>query len=76
MTDPQKRSGHTPFSREEIEAIQGVMREGKATIPCPRCGTPLASGMPVAGGGTVGFFWLLRCDACQKGLSAKDLPRA
>jgi hypothetical protein len=75
MTEPKKPSTHTPFSPEEIQTIQRVMREGATKIPCPRCGAPLASGMPVAGGGTVGFFWLLRCDACQRGLTARDLPR-
>lgn len=74
MSGPDDRVTFAPYSPEEAGRLREAVRAGVEPLVCPRCGGRVTSGPPIAGGGTVGSFWLLRCDACQRGVTLSDLP--
>jgi hypothetical protein len=59
--------GHTPavFSREEVHGIREALGTG-AKAQCPHCRSALVVHGPVAGGGTQGPVWQVRCEGCRR----------
>ena len=64
----------TRFTSEESGKIRDSMKKGLPLL-CPRCGTPLGSGGPIAGGGTQGLYVLYRCAQCNRAVTLGDLRR-
>jgi hypothetical protein len=71
---PLHRRG-TPitFTRQQAQVIRTALRLGKPLPPCPHCGAVLATGDPIAGGGTVGPVWQVHCDECGRSAFLTEL---
>jgi hypothetical protein len=63
-----------PFTREEAAKIRESVSAARGPILCPRCATPLSSGLP-AGSVTTGYYYLYRCVPCRRGLTIADAAR-
>ena len=66
------RPSDVPFTPEEVAKIREGMRKGHNAPPCPRCGVKLTEGVPL-GGGSVGFYWVYRCQPCKRGMAISDI---
>jgi hypothetical protein len=75
MSGPGNRDTDVPFSAEEAATIRRSVATPGAPVECPRCGTRLTSGLPLAGGGSVQMVWLLRCASCRRSMVVTDLPQ-
>ncbi len=62
----QRHPSYAPFSPEERYTIRRSVAEDHSSVPCPRCHKTLESGPPVAGGGSIGEVWVVRCEDCQR----------
>jgi hypothetical protein len=62
------------FTRQQAQVIRTALRMGKPLPPCPHCGEVLATGDPIAGGGTVGPVWQIVCEACGRAAFLTELP--
>jgi hypothetical protein len=62
------------FNSEERKALQEALAAARSPIACPRCGTDVSIGVPVAGGGTVHPVWYVRCDRCDVTVYVSDIP--
>jgi hypothetical protein len=62
------------FTRPQAQLIRTALRLGKPLPPCPHCGGALATGDPVAGGGTVGPVWQIACASCHRNAFLTELP--
>ncbi|HEX9729442.1 MAG TPA: hypothetical protein VGA37_13125 [Gemmatimonadales bacterium] len=70
---PSKRTTYAPFSRDEIGVLRTSLRAMETVPPCPRCGSALVTGAPVAGGGSMEFVWRFACDSCERKVMMQDL---
>ncbi|MGD2135034.1 MAG: hypothetical protein PVF27_02695 [Gemmatimonadales bacterium] len=70
--DASGRPTLVPFDPDEAAVIRAALRDGALTPSCPRCGRPLASSLPVAGGGSMAMVWELQCNACRCSMFVQD----
>ncbi len=63
-----------PYSPEEAAQIRKALVTPDAPMLCPRCGSHLDMGGPVAGGGSMAIVWQFRCDACRRSIMVRDVP--
>lgn len=75
MGDSPLHDRGTPisFTRDQAQVIRTALRLGRPLPPCPHCGEPLATGDPIAGGGTVGPVWQIACAACGRSAYLTEL---
>ena len=61
-------SRNTPvmFSREEARLIRDMMGTQGSQVACPCCGESLTVEGPVAGGGSQGSVFEVKCDPCHR----------
>ncbi len=59
---------HTPvtFTREEARRIREQLDTHDAGVSCPRCDAALEIQGPIAGGGTMGPMFQVRCAPCNR----------
>ena len=61
------------FSPDEAQRIREMIVTPGSQLECPRCGTLLRTGEPVAGG-SVAAIWELHCESCHRSMIVRDLP--
>ena len=70
---PDKHDTPVTFSRSEMREIRATLgRDEEAQ--CPHCTSPLTMRGPVAGDGTQGPVWFVRCDECHRAAFITDVP--
>ncbi len=72
--DQGKRSSPNTFSKNEAAKIRDMLGQESGQFACPRCGAELLVGTPVAGGGSVGPVWEVRCADCSGVALLTELP--
>ena len=55
MANAGSRQTPRPYSRDDAERIRQMVATPGAKIVCPQCDEELTMGVPIAGGGTIGF---------------------
>ena len=68
------RQTQLPYSRDDAERIRQMVATPGAKIVCPQCDEELTMGVPIAGGGTIGFVWQPQCASCGRRLFLTDPP--
>lgn len=66
---PRRRS--SGFSLEEASRLRAMVIAHADRTSCPRCGAPVT---PTVGGTVDGLVYLLRCQACGRGLVVHAAP--
>ncbi len=61
-----------PYSRDDAERIRQMVATPGAKIVCPQCDEELTMGVPIAGGGPIGFVWQPQCASCGRRLFLTD----
>ena len=62
---PEINDTRKPYSAEEIKRIRKIMNSPASRMVCPRCGSPLSIGTPIAGGGTIRPVFQVKCKPCS-----------
>ncbi len=71
---PVDRAKLASLTPEEQRQLNWMALTPGVTPVCPRCGTILEGGFPVAGGGSIAMVWEYRCACCRRAMIVRDLP--
>ncbi|MFQ6046329.1 MAG: response regulator [Gemmatimonadales bacterium] len=65
---------YAPFSPDESARIRESIVTPGAPLACPRCGSQLHIGEPLAAGGSIAAPWELHCEFCMRSMIVRELP--